>query len=197
MQYPVFYINYIGYALQRAKFLPLFIFAMVRLCSAAETEQPPLALPPIERFGEWERVCDPPAAPASDTVAGRVPAQLCKVVQRQVDRKTGQSVFVVTALPAGRADQIAAIVSTPLGGYLAPGMVLSVDRGRPFKVLFETCNVTGCHAGFALTGRIAQEMRRGRVLKVRLWTGKGIPADVAVPLTGFDAALAALRFPRS
>ncbi|MCJ2013615.1 invasion associated locus B family protein [Methylobacterium sp. J-076] len=174
----------------------LLILATTRLGSAAEVGQPTSAPPAIERFGSWETVCDRPAAPAAERPTGSEPAQPCKVVQRQVDRKTGQSVFVVTALPAGRSNQIAAIVSTPLGGYLAPGMVLSVDGGRPFKVLFETCTVTGCHAGFALSGRIAQEMRRGRELKVRLWTGKGRPADVAVPLTGFDAALAALRLTR-
>ena len=158
------------------------------------------------RFGNWELVCERAAVPAPPEPSPRKPqaappgktgeagaTAACKVVQRQVARETGQSVFLVTVLPAGRPGQLAVIVSTPLGGYLAPGLVLSVDRGRPFKVLVETCNAAGCHAGFALAGRIEHELRRGRELKVRLWTGKGSPANVAVSLAGLDPALAALR----
>lgn len=172
--------------------------APVQSVSAEEVRPPQPAAPAAEarRFGNWELVCERAAGPASPEPAPRKPQAAppgCKVVQRQVARETGQSVFLVTVLPAGRPGQLAVIVSTPLGGYLAPGLVLSVDRGRPFKVLVETCNAAGCHAGFALAGRIAQELSRGRELKVRLWTGKGSPADVAVPLAGLDAALAALR----
>ncbi len=172
--------------------------APVQSVSAEEVRPPQPAAPAAEarRFGNWELVCERAAGPASPEPAPRKPQAAppaCKVVQRQVARETGQSVFLVTVLPAGRPGQLAVIVSTPLGGYLAPGLVLSVDRGRPFKVLVETCTAAGCHAGFALAGRIAQELRRGRELKVRLWTGKGSPADVAVPLAGLDPALAALR----
>lgn len=179
--------------------LALFLsHAHAQLASAEEGPPRPEA-PAAEtrRFGTWELVCEraPPKAPATPPgKAGEAgSAAACKVVQRQVARETGQSVFLVTVLPAGRPDRFAVIVSTPLGGYLAPGMVLSVDRGRPFKVLVETCTTAGCHAGFALAGRIERELRRGRELKVRLWTGKGSPADVAVPLAGLEPALAALR----
>jgi invasion protein IalB len=89
-----------------------------------------------------------------------------------------------------------AIVSTPLGGYLAPGMLLTIDGGRPFKVLFETCNAAGCHGGFELAGRVAREFQQGKSLKVRLWTDKSKPADVGVSLSGFRTALAALKASR-
>jgi invasion protein IalB len=146
-----------------------------------------------ERVGDWEIVCEAAKAPPS----GGGPGRDCRILQRQVVRETGQSVFLATVLPAGRDGGLVAILSTPLGGYLAPGMILTVDGGRPFKVLFETCTTAGCHGGFALDGRIARELRRGKVLTVRLWTGKSAKADVAVPLAGLDRALAALKGSRS
>ena len=149
------------------------------------------AQPEIRRFGDWEVICEG-RAPASSPADGKAAPRACKAMQRQVAKETGQTVFLVTVLPAGHPNRFAVIVSTPLGGYLAPGMVLSVDRGRPFKVLFETCNASGCHGGFDLSGRIAREIRQGRGLSVRLWTGKGQAADVAVPLAGFNTALASL-----
>ena len=185
--------------LRRLAGLVLVLLAAAPRPAPAEGARPlQPAAPAVQarRFGNWELVCERAAVPAPPEPPPRTPQAAppaCKVVQRQVARETGQSVFLVTVLPAGRPGQLAVIVSTPLGGYLAPGLVLSVDRGRPFKVLVETCNAAGCHAGFALAGRIEHELRRGRELKVRLWTGKGSPADVAVPLAGLDPALAALR----
>lgn len=177
------------------------IVATSALAAGAESEA---TAPRAERFGDWEIVCEPAktSSPAGDGVpspagpGARGDARDCRVLQRQVVRATGQSVFLATVLPAGRGGGLVAILSTPLGGYLAPGMILTVDGGRPFKVLFETCTTAGCHGGFALDGRIARELRRGKVLTVRLWTGKTAKADVAVPLAGLDRALAALKGPR-
>jgi invasion protein IalB len=94
---------------------------------------------------------------------------------------------------AGGKGPAVAIVSIPLGGYIAPGIEMRVDGRRPYKLLVETCNPAGCHAGFPISGRLERELRSGRALRFRTWTAKDQPTDVTVSLRGFSAALAALE----
>jgi Invasion associated locus B (IalB) protein len=99
---------------------------------------------------------------------------------------------MVSVLPAKQPGLEAAIISTPLGGYLAPGMELRIDKGRPARLLYETCNQAGCHGGFALTGRMREALFNGKRLQVRLWTAKEKPVDVEVSLNGLAPAAKAL-----
>lgn len=110
-------------------------------------------------------------------------------------KESGETVFATTILPNAKAKQGEAfigIVSVPLGGYLAPGMQLSIDKGKAYKILFETCNQAGCHAGFPITGAVLASFRKGKAASFRLWTTKTKPADVSVSLKGLPDALAAI-----
>lgn len=161
--------------------------AIAPLNCAVAQDVPASAKGEITRFGDWELICDAPAA------ASAPDARPCKIAQRLVVKDSGQSVFAMTIVQAGQKNRLVAIISTPLGGYLAPGMLLTIDRGRSFKVLFETCNTAGCHGGFEFAGRIAQTLQKGKALKVKLWAGKDKPTDVTVSLAGFDEAVAKLK----
>ncbi len=103
-----------------------------------------------------------------------------------------ETVFAVTIV---RSDQQApvAIVSIPLGGYIARGIELRVDGRNPYKLLVETCNAAGCHAGFPLSGPIPKEFRSGKLASFRLWTAKDKSADVTVSLKGLADALVRLE----
>ncbi|SDR45017.1 invasion associated locus B family protein [Pseudovibrio sp. Tun.PSC04-5.I4] len=81
-----------------------------------------------------------------------------------------------------------AVMSVPNGVYLAPGILLTVDAQRPFKVLYEVCNSSGCHAGFKLTSQVLKALRRGKQASVRVWLHKGRVVDFPVSLSGFTKA---------
>lgn len=116
---------------------------------------------------------------------------MCRVIQRLTVQGTGDTVFVLSILPETQG-ALVGIVSIPLGGYLVPGVELTVDQRKPYKLLIETCTSTGCHAGFPLTGRVEKELRSGRQAIFRVWTTKSNPADIPVSLKGFSDALVEL-----
>jgi invasion protein IalB len=137
--------------------------------ASASSGQPPAT---ITRFDDWELICQRgrPAAPATlgDAAASggaskaAAPTQResggCRVSQRLAVKGSGETVFAVNILAAKQPDQQVAIISTPLGGYLVPGMELRIDRAKAARVLYETCNAAGCHGGFALAGRILDHL---------------------------------------
>lgn len=140
------------------------------------------------RFGGWEVACR-----AADSTV-RTGASSCMATQRLAPAASRDPVFAMTI---ARGDTVPrgyfGVISVPLGGYLAPGLEMRVDKGPPYKILFETCNPAGCHAGFPISRGLLASMRHGRSIKVRLWTGKTSPVDVAVTLDGLGDALAAIE----
>jgi invasion protein IalB len=119
----------------------------------------------VRRFADWELTCVKPAETNENSTSGAntvangvnekppasdVARSACRVSQRLAVKGTSETVFMVSVLPAKQPGLEAAIISTPLGGYLAPGMELKIDNGRPGRLLYETCNQADCHGGFAL-----------------------------------------------
>ena len=144
-----------------------------------------------QRFSDWELLCINPEAPDE---AGRSDeaAPDCRISQRLALEETGQTVFLLTGLPGDEPGTHVAIVSVPLRGYLAPGIELRVDSRDPVRILYETCDPSGCHAGFPLEGEILQAFRAGLTARFRVWTARDEPVDLDISLIGFTAAFEAL-----
>lgn len=156
-------------------FVALAALAGSGVASQAQTETNSV----LERFTDWELIC-----PAEES---------CRIAQRLAAPETGDTLFVISALPAREGGPLVGIVSVPLRGYLAPGIELRVDEGRAFRILYETCDPSGCHAGFPLEGEVLAAFRRGLDARFRVWTAQERPVDVGVSLRGFTRALEALR----
>jgi invasion protein IalB len=171
----------------------LRVVALAAFCLLVPLSSTGKASAEVRRFGDWELVCEP-ATIGIGTQTGNPAVQetACKAVQRFTAGATNETVFILTALQGEKGTSVA-IVSIPLGGYLVPGIELSIDNGKTYKLLIETCTIAGCHAGFLLSGRIDRDLRTGRVAKFRVWTAKSAPIDVSVSLNGFSDALAHLR----
>ena len=133
----------------------------------------------LEQFTDWELICPPD--------------DVCRIGQRLAAPETGDTLFAITALPAPEGGPLVGIVSVPLRGYLAPGIELRVDGGRPFQILYETCDPSGCHAGFPIDGEVLAAFRRGLDARFRVWTAQERPVAGTVSLRGFTRALEALR----
>ena len=162
----------------------------------------------VTRYQDWEVTC---SSDGKENLTGVLPSDTnveskskitpilqspCKATQVLAAKDTGQTVFAITILPASQNGQFVAVVSAPLGGYLVPGLEMAIDKRKPYKILFETCNAVGCHAGFELKGRINSDLSTGKIARFKLWTTKSRPAEVNISLAGFVQALSVLKAPR-
>jgi invasion protein IalB len=165
------------------------------LIAGALSSWPTFTWAAVLGFDDWKVEC--PDKPGDTNKETSARAGRCLAAQRLEEEKTGAVVFAFSVVvddqvPAKRSRPFLGLVSIPLGGYLPPGLELTIDRGRPYRLLFETCNASGCHAGFPLGGAVLKAMRGGREARFRLWTKKSKPAEVGVSLAGFTQALDAL-----
>ena len=132
-----------------------------------------------EKIGDWEFVCPAPVGGAKAK---------CRIVQNHTV-ENGQSALLVTILMDDAGKAPVAIVSVPKRVYLAPGIEMSVDGGPGFKLLYETCDDVGCHAGYKVAGDIAAALRKGSVATHKVFDQRQKPVTVPVSLKGFGKAL--------
>ncbi|MCZ7854115.1 invasion associated locus B family protein [Agrobacterium salinitolerans] len=138
------------------------------------------------RYGDWELVCKPQAA--ADTP--KAESATCRLQQAQAVNGGKDVVFLFNIARQGK--QRVAIISTPLNVYLPAGLELKIDGGQTQRVIFETCNISGCHAGFALNGSLLGALRKGNVLTVALKDTKATTIPLKVSLNGISAGIDAL-----
>ncbi len=135
----------------------------------------------VEKSGDWELVC----APSANQAGG---VNGCRLIQNHANAD-GQTVLLVTMLSSPKSQGPVAVVSVPKGVYLAPGIELKVDGGQGFKLLYETCNDSGCHAGFKVAGDIGAALKKGRIAAHKIYDAKQQPFTVDVSLQGLGKGL--------
>ena len=129
---------------------------------------------PEQVFQDWRVLC--------------APDQPCQMLQSASVGEELTSAFLLSISPS--EGQSYAVMTVPLGVYLAPGIEIHVDGRRPFKALYEICDAQVCHAGFKLSGSVLSAFQRGLQAKVRVWTGKTQAVEFPVSLRGFSKAWA-------
>ncbi|MBO9654455.1 MAG: invasion associated locus B family protein [Agrobacterium tumefaciens] len=139
-----------------------------------------------KRYGDWELVCKPQSA----TATPKAESATCRLQQAQAVNGGKDVVFLFNIARQGK--QRVAIISTPLNVYLPAGLELKIDGGQVQRVVFETCNISGCHAGFALSGSLLGSLRKGSVLTVALKDTKATTIPLKVSLNGISAGIDAL-----
>ena len=129
-----------------------------------------------KQFEDWQVICE---------AAG--PQTECQMLQSARAGAQSASVFLLSISPGPDLQQSYAVMTVPVGVYLRPGVEIHIDRRRPFKVLYEICDTSGCHAGFKLSGPVLEAFRQGLDAKVRVWTAQDKAVDFPVSLRGFSA----------
>ncbi|WP_159585743.1 invasion associated locus B family protein [Chelativorans xinjiangense] len=140
------------------------------------------------RFDDWELVC--PAEGEAAASAATEAEGACRLQQAQAVNEGKDVVFLFNVVM--QENKPIAIISTPLNVYLPAGLELRIDGGGARRAAFETCNISGCHAGFALEGPLLAGLRRGNVLSVTMKDSKASQVPVEVSLKGITAGLEAL-----
>ena len=90
-------------------------------------------------------------------------------------------------------NQAFAILRTPLGTSLLPGLAMSIDGGKELKFGFERCLNIGCQVAFPVDEAMLKEMRRGSKAEVKFFDMRGKGIALPVSLSGFTAALRSLK----
>ena len=114
-------------------------------------------------------------------------AKTCQMMQTHPATVGGADVFLLSLSQGEGSKDISAVVSVPLGVYLAPGVEIHISGRRPFKVLYEICDQTSCHAGFKVKGSVLASFKKGTKAKFRVWTAKSKAVEFPVSLLGFSA----------
>ncbi len=174
--------------------LMCFLVLQVSLASVA------YAKPQSEKFGDWTLLC-PVSSKSSQHKAANSKSSSpadekdrCRLFQRYVVKdKPNATALLVTVVMSGKTKSPVAVVSVPKDVYLAPGIELAIDGKAKFKVLFETCNDSGCHGGFALSGAIIKAFKKGAVARHRIYDFKRRKIDVPVSLKGFTKGIKRLK----
>ncbi len=81
-----------------------------------------------------------------------------------------------------------------MGVDLRPGTVFRIDNAKEIQLPFLRCTSFGCDASIQLSGKILQNMKAGKEIKVgfKKWGDDNVTVITAT-LTGFTAALSGIK----
>ena len=93
----------------------------------------------------------------------------------------------------GKAGQVFAILTTPLGTSLRPGLRIKIDDNDELRVPFERCMNVGCKVVLALDEKLLAQLRKGSKARVQFHDLRGKGIALPASLSGFTAALRSLK----
>lgn len=157
----------------------VFITLAFATLASAQNADVTSSTPNAEVFQDWQLSC------AADADDGQ---DVCQLSQAAAVDGTDGSVFLLTISAGEDGRNSYAVITVPLGVYLAPGVELRVDNRRPFRVLYEICDAQDCYAGFEMSDQVLSAFRRGLDARFRVWVGREQAVEFPVSLRGFSAA---------
>ncbi|MBC2886910.1 invasion associated locus B family protein [Ochrobactrum sp. CM-21-5] len=120
------------------------------------------------------------------------PQTVCAISQQQAQRN-GQRVLAIE-LQHGAKDGLSGNLVLPFGLLLDAGVVLQVDEEKPREpVRFLTCLPAGCVARLNFDPDMADALRSGTLLKIKVQDTDQKEMLLSVSLKGFAAALDRLK----
>ncbi|SMX31824.1 invasion associated locus B family protein [Octadecabacter ascidiaceicola] len=156
----------------------VLMFGLGGALAAQEVSAPDTSSFTTEVFGDWSVIC------TTQTSGDR----LCQLSQAVGVDGDEEQAFLLNISASEDGRKHFGVVTVPLGVYLAPGVELRVDARRPFRVLYEICDVQACYAGFEVSGQALSAFRRGLDARFRVWVGRDRAVEFPVSLRGFSAA---------
>lgn len=169
----------VGYFIKNYGTFILFCFSVLGLLISTTVAFSQDAEPraQVKAFDDWRVLCQQ-----------NEDGTLCQMLQSASVSQDYAESFLISISPQHTGKSSSAVVTVPLGVYLSSGIELQVDQRRPFKMLYEVCDGSGCHAGFQLSQNVLSAFRRGLRADVRVWVSKNQSVAFPVSLSGFSAA---------
>jgi invasion protein IalB len=140
----------------------------------------------ILNFDNWVVTCNEFAEGAK--------TRTCSALLRIIQQNTNQTLFA-WSITIDASRQPAAVLQTPTGVNIAPGVELRIGKAAPQKIAFTACDTGGCVANTHLDANIVREMGTAATAEAVIQGSQGNNVQFTVPLKGFDRAYAALSRP--
>lgn len=159
---------------------------------AAAAQQPAQAAPPsaAAKAGEtnlesnWVTQCE------SKTRQG---ALECSVRQSVVKTDTRQLVAMFAVRIPAETRAPVMMIQLPLGLFLPGGVELQVDDNKVVALPLQTCEASGCYVGAPVAAELAEQLRRGKLLRIGFKNLAETKIDVPMPLAGFASAYDSIK----
>lgn len=124
------------------------------------------------------------AEPATTPAARRS----CEMVQTFVVRETGGTLAKLAIGKQPGADQVKAILISPLGVYLADGASIKLDSTNEIRGNYTRCETHGCFAEFPLSAEKLASLRAATTATLTFINAQRMPITFQVSLKGFAPA---------
>jgi invasion protein IalB len=115
----------------------------------------------------------------------------CSALLQILQQNTNQVVFTWTVAMDDHK-QLVAILQTPTGVVIAPGVELRVGKLPPQKIPFASCDPGRCIATAPVDANLVREMTTSPTAEAAIQGSQGNTVQFNIQMKGFDRAYAAL-----
>jgi invasion protein IalB len=137
----------------------------------------------ILNFENWAVTCN--------EFADSPKAKRCSALLQVLQQNTNQIVFTWTVALDDRK-QLVAIMQTPTGVVIAPGVELRVGKSPSQKIPFASCDPGRCIATTTVDANLLREMTTSPTAEAVIQGSQGNTVQFNIQLKGFDRAYAVL-----
>ena len=153
-----------------------------------------------KKFKDWQIACEQFKDPEGKNVRQCHMFQAIDLkndkINISLEKPDGKALRLLTfqvGFTPGKPDQVFAILTTPLGTSLRPGLRIKIDENDELRVPFERCMNVGCKVVLALDNKMLSQLRKGSKARVQFHDLRGKGIALPASLSGFTAALRSLK----
>ena len=151
-----------------------------------QTPQPPPPLPvrtEILNFENWVVTCREFLAPKKRDCAALL----------QVNQANNNQTIFTWTFGLDATNHPIAVLQTPTGVMIGPGVELRLEKAQPRKVPYTACDNGRCTATMTVDSNLVRDMMAAANAEIVIQAVNGSKLQFNIPLKGFDKAYPALR----
>jgi invasion protein IalB len=138
----------------------------------------------ILNFENWAVTCN--------EFADGPKSKRCSALLQIMQQNTNQTVFTWT-VGLDEKKQLMAVMQTPTGVVIAPGIELKIGKLAPQKIAFTSCEPGRCVATLPVDANLLREMTTSPTAEAIIQGVQGNAVQFNIQMKGFDRAYAALK----
>jgi invasion protein IalB len=138
----------------------------------------------ILNFDNWAVTCN--------EFADGPKSKRCSALLQIMQQNTNQPVFTWT-VGLDERKQLMAVLQTPTGVVIAPGIELKIGKLAPQKIPFASCEPGRCIATLPVDSNLLREMTTSPSAEATIQGSQGNTVQFNIQMKGFDRAYAALK----
>ena len=148
------------------------------------------AQPPVPQrtetfnFDNWSVIC-------SDYAEG--PRKHNCVAVLKVQQSGSNQIILTWTIAINDSKQFVAVLQTPTGVLIRPGVELQLEKVAPRRIEFESCEPGRCTASLVMDNAFMKDAGVAANASIGLQSANGQSVQISFTLKGFDKALAQLR----